>query len=74
MNDQIFRLINIYIAGPAMIRGAKREKNKFFKYGLAIAGFATIVYNGKQYQNELNRQRGLGNVEYKRRVGSINRQ
>lgn len=51
MNEktQFIRLIDIFVLGPFMIVAAGKQKEKYFRAGLALGGLATILYNARNY-------------------------
>ncbi|MDH5654213.1 MAG: hypothetical protein OEZ39_20340, partial [Gammaproteobacteria bacterium] len=46
---QLFRLLDVFVIGPFMIYSAIRERNKYFKSGMMVAGLATIGHSGLAY-------------------------
>lgn len=42
---QFMKTIDVFVLGPFLLVASAREKNPYFKIGLAIAGVASIAYN-----------------------------
>ena len=56
--------LSTFVVGPSIIKSARNEKSKAFKFGLVIAGLATIAINA----DKLAKQMGERNANAREKI------
>ena len=46
---QTVRLLDVFVLGPFLMLVGWQQTNLFFRIGLIVSGYATIVYNARNY-------------------------